>query len=479
MRLLLDSDLYEYEIRGLYLAFFPGEKFETEGTPDMENTLWIHEGKRSENEQEISISFNYGGKVRERAVTLLLGDKKEAKTVFKRALYRVLSEATKKTLPWGTLTGIRPTKIPMAMLESGKSEIEIRRHMEEELLVSPGKTGLSLNIAKRELKLLDRLDKKEGWSLYIGIPFCPSICLYCSFSSFALDAYKNIVGDYLRALEKELMYVAEAFKGRPLQTIYFGGGTPTTLSPSELSFLLTRITELFDLSDLLEWTVEAGRPDSLTREKLLALQAAPVSRISVNPQTMHQKTLDLIGRKHTVQDVERAYALSRELGFDNINMDLIMGLPGETEADIEETMKRVCALNPDNVTIHSLALKRASRLNLLKDEYRAYRMENSDAVMDMCRNYLSGIGEKPYYLYRQKNMAGNQENVGYAREGKEGIYNILIMEEVQTIVALGAGAVSKRVYEDGRIERCDNVKDVRLYISEIDEMVGRKKDLFS
>ncbi len=479
MKLLLNSELFEYDIRGLLMAFYPKQKFETDEAAADSDFLRM-QYTETDACLHLEMTLCDGGRTAEKDIDITPEkDRAAAKTAVKQALYTLLSGHSGKTLPWGTLTGIRPTKIPMAMLKAGASEEAIRAHMEGELYCSPGKTTLATEIAKRELALLDTIDAENGYSLYVGIPFCPSICLYCSFSSFALSAYKDLVWDYLHAVVRELAWVQETFKGRPLNSIYFGGGTPTTLSAEQLDFLCNEIVTRFDLSDVREWTVEAGRPDSVTEDKLRVLKKYPVSRISVNPQTMHQKTLDLIGRRHTVDEVLNTYRLARAQGFDNINMDLIVGLPGESKEDVEETIRRVTELDPDNVTIHSLALKRAARLNLHLDEYEGYLMENSDEIMDMCREYLRGIGEEPYYLYRQKNMAGNQENVGYARPGKEGVYNILIMEEVQTIVACGAGTVTKRVYPDGRIERCDTVKEVRLYIDKIDEMIERKKKLFS
>lgn len=478
MKLLLNSELFEYDIRGLLMAFYPKQKFETDeaaADPDFLRMQYEACGDGL----MLTMTLSDDGKVTEDALKITPEkDRAAAKTAVKQALYRLLSGSTGKTLPWGTLTGIRPTKIPMAMLKEGASDEAIRAHMEDVLYCSPGKTALATEIARRELALLNTIDAENGYSLYVGIPFCPSICLYCSFSSFALSAYRNMIWDYLHAVVKELAWVQEHFAGKPLNSVYFGGGTPTTLSAEQLDFLCHEIVTRFDLSEVREWTVEAGRPDSVTEEKLEVLKKYPVTRISVNPQTMHQKTLNLIGRRHTVDEVLETYRMARAHGFDNINMDLIVGLPGETKADVEETIRRVVELDPDNVTIHSLALKRAARLNMHLDEYEGYLMENSDETMDMCREYLKTIGEEPYYLYRQKNMAGNQENVGYARPGKEGVYNILIMEEVQTIVACGAGTVTKRVFADGRIERCDTVKEVRLYIEKIDEMIARKARLF-
>ena len=484
MKFITNSPLFEYDIRGLLMAFYPWTKFETdEKAEDAESLSVTFTGDLSEKQGVCScrLDFRDGAFSKAKEVHLDLSDRKSAKSLLKRTLYGILSEASGKTLPWGTLTGIRPTKIPMAMLREETKDADILRHMTETLLCSEGKAELSLEIAKRELSLLRGLDTEDGWSLYIGIPFCPTTCLYCSFTSYPIDRYKGRISAYLDALEKELRFTAEAFRGKTLFSVYFGGGTPTALPAEELDRLLRLVTQLFDLSHVREWTVEAGRPDSVTEEKLSVMRNYPVTRISVNPQTMHQKTLDLIGRKHTVEDVLNVYRMARARGFDNINMDLILGLPGETEADVRETIRRVSDLAPDNVTIHSLAIKRAARLNLMKDVYRNYTMENTDESMAMCREALRDIGLSPYYLYRQKNMAGNLENTGYASPGKEGVYNILIMEEVHSIVACGAGATTKRVRHlpDGDlITRAENVKNVDLYMENVEEMIARKKALF-
>ena len=265
---------------------------------------------------------------------------------------------------------------------------------------------------------------------------------------------------YLNALIKEIEYGAKEYADRKLDTVYIGGGTPTTLEPYQLERLMTKLEECFDMEHILEYTVEAGRPDSITREKLQVLKNHHVSRISINPQTMNQKTLDLIGRRHTVEETKAAFFMAREMGFDNINMDLIVGLPGEEKEEVEQTMKEVTLLDPDSITVHSLALKRAARLTMFKDQYQEMTFTNNMAIMDMTAQYALKSGMFPYYLYRQKNMTGNFENVGYAKEGKEGIYNILIMEEVQSILALGAGASTKMVLASDKIERIENVKAV-------------------
>lgn len=404
-------------------------------------------------------------------------DRIETKNLLKQNIYRMLSAHTGRTLPWGNLTGIRPVKIPMTMLEEGRMPAEIADYMSRTYAVSKEKIDLSIEIAQRELGLLQRLDIDRGYSLYIGIPFCPSTCLYCSFTSFPISKWKKQIDTYLDVLEKEIVFTEEHFAGRHLNSIYIGGGTPTTLTPEQSDRLLTCLEQKLDLSHLLEFTVEAGRPDSIDREKLAVLRAHGISRISINPQTMKQDTLDLIGRRHTVAQTAESFRLARSMGFDNINMDLIMGLPEETLDDVRHTLEQVRELAPDSLTVHSLALKRAARLQMFKEDYAGLKMVNTQEHLDAAADACAQMGMTPYYLYRQKNMAGNFENVGYAKAGKAGIYNILTMEEVQTIIACGAGSISKRVYPDGRIERCENVKDVSQYIERIGEMIERKRVL--
>ena len=404
-------------------------------------------------------------------------DAKAFKDAFKRFLYSTLSEITGKCLPWGNLTGIRPTKIAYGMLEQGSSDEEILDYYQDKHYVSREKAELSLDIAKREKELLSKVHYQGGYSLYIGIPFCPTTCLYCSFTSFPIAGYRKVVDAYVDCLIKEMEYVSKRFEGKILDSVYIGGGTPTTLETEQLDRLIYRLKEMFDFSTVLEFTVEAGRADSITEDKLRVLYKHGVTRISVNPQTMNQKTLDIIGRRASVEQVREAYALAREIGFDNINMDLILGLPGELEEDVQYTIDEVVKMAPDSLTVHSLAIKRASRLSQWIQENGVAMLHNTDETMRIAAEGAKRLGHVPYYLYRQKNMSGNFENVGYAKEGKLGLYNILIMEEMQTIVALGAGSITKLVLPDGRIERADNVKDVALYIEKIDEMIERKENL--
>ena len=379
-------------------------------------------------------------------------------------------------MPWGTLTGIRPTKIVMDLLEKNMPLEEIKRHLKEVYLVGDKRMNLCIDTAFKEFNILKKIDYKDGYSLYIGIPFCPTRCLYCSFTSYSIAQWKKDTDTYVDALCKELVAVSKMYKGKKLQTIYMGGGTPTSLEGCQLTKILDTVKTNFDFSNLLELTVEAGRPDSITREKLLALRDMGVNRISINPQTMQQKTLDLIGRKHTIEDICNSFKLAREVGFTNINMDFIIGLNGETLSDIKDSFTKVKLFSPESITIHSLALKRAARLNT---ENKREIMDNDLmlSMIDVATDTCNELGLKPYYLYRQKNMAGNLENIGFSKPGKECLYNILIMEEKQTIIACGAGTSSKIIFNNGRIERIENVKDPKLYIERLDEMIERKENM--
>ena len=401
------------------------------------------------------------------------------KNSFKLALYDVMCAITGRTLPWGNLTGVRPTKIAMTHMREGMSDPQILDYMMSHHKVSEAKAHLALDIAHREANLLSKIDHRHGYSLYIDIPFCPTTCLYCSFTSYPYAAWKSRIDEYLNALFKEIDYVAEAFVRTP-DTIYIGGGTPTSLDEEHLERLLKYLTERIDISGCLEFTCEAGRPDSITREKLRIMKRYGITRISINPQTMQQKTLDIIGRRVAPAQVIDAYHMAREEGFDNINMDIILGLPGEGVPEVADTLRRIRELKPDALTVHSLAIKRASALKQHLDEIGIEALVNTDETMALAADCAHSMGMEPYYLYRQKNMSGNFENTGYSIPGKEGIYNILIMEEVQSIVALGAGAISKRVdYDPVNITRTENPKDIDNYITRIDEMITRKKELFS
>jgi len=473
---------FEYDVHSLVRAFYQGVAVsilnEKEPKEPWQLRINLH---YYFDRVEVEIYEEEQLRARETVEVDYYKERKETKNVIKRLLYQMLCKQTGKELPWGDLTGIRPTKIAMGLLESGMSNLETANYMRNTYLSGNEKTALAIRIANKERQILENIHCKDGYSLYIGIPFCPSICAYCSFSSNPIHQWRNRVDDYLAALCKEIQFVADIYKDKILDTIYIGGGTPTTLDEDQIKRLLEVIAESFSLDHVSEYTIEAGRPDSITREKLEVIKShstpqIPTNlRISINPQTMNQETLDIIGRAHTVSQTEEAFSLAREVGFDNINMDLIIGLPGEDKAKIEYTLQQVEKLAPESVTVHSLAVKRAARLNIFKSEFQEMTMDNSQEIMDMAYLYATKMGMAPYYLYRQKNIAGNLENIGYATEGYEGIYNILMMEEKQTVMALGAGAVTKLVHSPDDIQRIENVKDIENYIVRIDEMIERKR----
>lgn len=409
------------------------------------------------------------------------------KNMVKSALYEVFEKKSGHKLSWGILTGIRPAKIPLRLFWQGYSREEIEENLRKEYRLSENKIRLAVDVAEREQELTKDIDHAGGYNIYIGIPFCPSICQYCSFSSFPYEKYKKMASQYLDALEKEMEFTGTFFADKSLHTIYVGGGTPTSLEESELRRLMDMIHQYLPVEDTLEFTVEAGRPDSITREKLNIMKEAGVTRISINPQTMKQHTLDLLGRKHTVQQVRDVFAMAREAGFDNINMDLIVGLPEEDEVDFMNTLNQIERMNPDSVTVHTLVIKRASQMRRNQME-QGGGLRPEDTLIPVLQNtsgeYLREKGYFPYYMYRQKNKAGttrntNQENVAYARPGKECLYNIFIMEELETIVALGSGGSTKQVFAgEERMERVENVKGVEEYINRIDEMIERKRIAF-
>lgn len=467
--LLLEDMTFEQDIRELLMAFYPSEKYiYTDDTA----LLRLHLYKK---EHEYHIGINTESEVLE-FCSEIKDTKFDTKNELKRNIYQNLLKLGNKELPWGTLTGIRPTKIVMDLLEKNMPLEEIKKHLKEVYLVGDKRMNLCIDTAFKEFNILKKIDYKDGYSLYIGIPFCPTRCLYCSFTSYSIAQWKKDTDTYVEALCKELIAVSKMYNGKKLQTIYMGGGTPTSLEGCQLTKILDTVKTNFDFSNLLELTVEAGRPDSITREKLIALRDMGVNRISINPQTMQQKTLDLIGRKHTIEDIRNSFKLAREVGFTNINMDFIIGLNGETLSDIKDSFTKVKDFVPESLTIHSLALKRAARLNT---ENKREIMDNDLmlSMIDVATETCNELGLKPYYLYRQKNMAGNLENIGFSKPGKECLYNILIMEEKQTIIACGAGTSSKIVFNDGRIERIENVKDPKLYIERLDEMIERKENM--
>ena len=402
-------------------------------------------------------------------------EEKEERDREKRRVFDELSALTGYRPEWGTLTGVRPAKLANEMMDSGLSEEETAEIFRRRYYVSDEKIGLVLETCRNQRFLTSQPAGRTA-GVYIGIPFCPTRCLYCSFASNPAD--EDGMRRYLEALLTEIDAAAERMRElevRP-ESIYIGGGTPTSLGADMLKRLLSRVTDRFDMSGVREFCVEAGRPDTVTEEKLTAMRQYGVGRISINPQTMNEETLKVIGRSHSVDDIKRAFAMARKCGIPQINADIIAGLPGEDAAMFRNTLHSLLALSPENVTVHTLAVKRASRL---KEQNENYHYENASHVGGMvreARRVLTEAGYRPYYMYRQKHMAGNYENVSYALPGSESVYNIRIMDEHQTIVALGAGGISKAYYpESNRLVRVPNVSNYEIYIDRLGEMTERKE----
>lgn len=473
----LSIDYFQYDIYTLVQAFFPGEEIKVTFHEEMHTDFPGIYLKTLYSESGVIFQLIDEKTQESCKITWDNDDRKWRKRQLKIGLYRMLSQYTQKILPWGNLTGIRPVKIVMNLLEGGKTQEETRRELKEVYCMSDEKIDLSMEIANAEMRELEAFDYPTGYSLYVGIPFCPTTCLYCSFTSYPIISWKKRTGDYLQTLYKELDYIAEKMKHARLDCVYIGGGTPTTLEAVQLRELIGFIRKKFDCSHVKEFCVEAGRPDSITREKLLALKECGVERISINPQTMNDETLRVIGRQHSVEDIRKAFAMAREVGFSTINMDIILGLPGENIEHIKRTMEEIKKLSPENLTVHTLALKRAARLKLRIDDYEEDINAAPEDMMQIAAAEAEKMGMKPYYLYRQKNMGGNLENVGFTKEGHTGLYNILIMEEKQTIIAAGAGGSTKFLVEEGQIHRVENVKDVSNYMERIHEMIDRKEEV--
>ena len=380
------------------------------------------------------------------------------------------------SLPWGILSGIRPAKYVRELKEEGKNEDEISEILKNVFDVSEKKISLALKVSENEEKILKKAEK-EAVSIYIGIPFCPSRCLYCSFVSTDVRSSGRYIDEFIVSLLKEIEYTGKILErlSVPVQNIYIGGGTPTTLSAKDLKRIFDKIKESVDIKRVSEFTVEAGRPDTITEEKLIEIKNGGADRISINPQTLNQKTLDIIGRKHTVTDFYNAYRLAENTGFKCINTDLIAGLPGESFDMFKSSIDGILSLDPKNITVHSMCVKRAAALNFQKIPLTDAK--TADKMLTYAQDEIIKSGREPYYMYRQKNISGNLENVGYSKSDCFSQYNINIMEEIQTIIGLGGGGVSK-IIKGSRIERIANFKEPYEYIRRFDEILSKKDEAY-
>ena len=469
MTLIFANHRFQYEIERLFRAFFPPIKISlSTDINDAEGEYCLTHRSFDGDGAVLSVRLCADGKDISREERIPVDTpEKEQERVMSVLLYKVLSEYTGAEIPWGILTGVRPVKVLSKLSES---------EAEEKLLVKPEKLSLAKTIDRIQQPMIAAIPK-NSYSLYVSIPFCPTRCSYCSFVSHSVDKAAARMDEYVACLIEEMKQTADVAKKLNLQldTIYFGGGTPTTLSVEQLKRLFSAL-DMFDRSNVREFTVEAGRPDTITREKLLAIKEAGADRISVNPQTMRDSVLEAIGRRHTSAQTEQAYAIAREVGFGCINMDLIAGLPTDDVEGFRYSLDKVIGLQPENITVHSLSLKRAATLFHEQDRKT---MGGAAQMIDYTHQQLQGAGYLPYYLYRQKNTADNQENTGYAKQGTESLYNMYIMEELQTILAVGAGASTKLVDIDrGRIHRLCNHKFPYEYLDRFDDIKSKNTEIF-
>ena len=470
MILHIDGNINKYYVQTLCMIFFPGSTFGInescgEDIPEVK----VHVYSDSDNSVTAYVSISLNDRVCEATETVSLEQEIAFATHECIAVGRAMFAAGKEMLghipPWGILTGIRPAKVAGTLLQEGKGIIKSKRILRDEYFLNPQKATLAVSVASNEMKLLKRIPEDTA-SLYISIPFCPSRCSYCSFVSYTTPRLLSLIDEYLDALILELDETFDTIKriGKRLVTVYIGGGTPTTLSASQLERLLKKISECVDVDSLLEFTLEAGRPDTITEEKLRVAKEYGVTRISVNPQTLNDEILKDIGRRHTVADFYRAYEIAKSSGIRDINVDLIAGLPNEDFKSFSETVDKIIELAPSNITVHTFCVKKAS--DALKKNSGIYSINVADATKGVSYSQLKtkNAGYKPYYMYRQKNTVSNLENVGFSTDGHEGLYNVLMMEEIQSIFAVGAGAVTKlvdyRTAEQGgsRITRIFNPK---------------------
>lgn len=483
MKIFIDGHSYKYEVESLVRMFFHGCAITVEmGAPYGTDDYCYTKLRRQGDVVALFVGACIGGKTEQTSAEVAPGSPQlagapaldaECERMLGVLLYRILTPLTGVTLGWGVLTGIRPVKLVHRYHEQGLSDEQIKKIMAEQYLVTPQKITLMLATAQREAAVL-ALSRPDSYSLYLSIPFCPTRCSYCSFVSHAIEKAQKLVPQYVKLLVQEIEYTAALLQklGLRLETIYFGGGTPTTLSAEQLRLVMGAVNANFDLSHLREYTVEAGRPDTITQEKLLALKECGATRISINPQTMNNSVLEAIGRRHSVQQTLDALALARRVGHSNINMDLIAGLPTDTVEGFCASLEQVLALAPENITLHTLSVKRAAALT---DDDCKRQGAAVARMLDYAAGRFQGNAYHPYYLYRQKNTVNNMENVGYCKSGYEGLYNVYIMDETHSIVALGAGAVSKlREPGGGQINRIFNYKYPYEYISLFAEILKRK-----
>lgn len=473
MNLYVKNHNFHFELENLTRLFFPNEKITVIRDFSEPQPPYIY----TEVSDKITISVNIGSfNKSETAVKKLTDDDNEL--VSAQLLYKLLCDFTGLTQPWGILTGVRPVKLLRRLAEESNEEQAVNR-FEKDFFVSNEKIALSRETEHNERKILE-LSKPESFSLYVGIPFCPSRCSYCSFVMASIERAEKLIEPYTKLLCEEIKRTAVIANklGLRLETVYFGGGTPTTLSAKQLDTVLRTVNKSFDMSTCREFTVEAGRPDTIDSAKLFALKENKVDRISINPQTTNDEVLKTIGRKHTAQRFFDAFELARKCGFDNINTDLIAGLPTDTPESFKNSLDSIVRLNAECITVHTLCMKRASRLTTEGVTLDLQQARDAREMLAYTQNILGQNEYIPYYMYRQSRMVGNLENVGWSKKGFESLYNVYVMDETHTILACGSGGVTKlKRNNPDYLERIFNFKYPYEYIDRFDELIQRKSGI--
>lgn len=473
MNLYVKNHNFHFELENLTRLFFPNEKITVIRDFSEPQPPCIY----TEVSDKITISVNIGSfNKSETAVKKLTDDDNEL--VSAQLLYKLLCDFTGLTQPWGILTGVRPVKLLRRLAEESSEEQAVKK-FEKDFFVSNEKIALSRETEHNERKILE-LSKPESFSLYVGIPFCPSRCSYCSFVMASIERAEKLIEPYTKLLCEEIKQTAEIANklGLRLETVYFGGGTPTTLSAEQLDTVLRTVNNSFDMSTCREFTVEAGRPDTIDIAKLFALKENKVDRISINPQTVNDEVLKTIGRKHTAQQFFDAFELARKCGFDNINTDLIAGLPTDTPESFKNSLDSIVRLNAECITVHTLCMKRASRLTTEGVTLDLQQARDAREMLAYTQNILGQNEYIPYYMYRQSRMVGNLENVGWSKRGFESLYNVYVMDETHTILACGSGGVTKlKRNNPDYLERIFNFKYPYEYIDRFDELIQRKSGI--
>ena len=479
MELILLGNDFKYELEKLCRIFLPFEKINIVSEMVEGENLAVAEIEKTGDSLLCNAWLSLGGKNAAFSEEIPLGsDEKDKELKLAQCLFNCFCKITGYKSSWGILTGVRPAKL-FANLCRKQGKDQTKKYFSEELFVESNKISLCEETFGTEEEIINK-SEKDWFSLYISIPFCPTRCAYCSFVSHSIGQAKKLVPDYVKLLCEEIKQTAEIAKqcNLKLKTVYMGGGTPTSITPSQMDEILCAVETNFDLSNVLEFTVEAGRPDTVTSEMLGVLKKHKISRISINPQTMNDEVLKTIGRNHTAKMVVDAFNLARQMGFNNINMDLIAGLPGDTAESFKETVDKLLALAPESITVHSLAMKRASDLTAQGVLHTVKSGKTAETMVEYARKALTEKGILPYYMYRQSKTVGNLENVGYAKKGYESLYNVYIMDETHTILGVGASAVTKLKSPNGpEISRIFNFKYPYEYISRYDELAARKKGI--